>query len=54
MNAWATLLNGRTIKENGGGTAVVQATQDNSEAVLEIWKCVWSTKTLVAWIFQHD
>jgi hypothetical protein len=31
-----TFSNGRTIKENGGGTAVVQATQDNSEAVLEI------------------
>jgi hypothetical protein len=36
MNARATLSNGRTVKENGGGTVVFRATQDNFEAVLEI------------------
>jgi hypothetical protein len=35
MNARATLWNGGTGKENGGGTAVVRATQDNFEVVLE-------------------
>jgi hypothetical protein len=34
-----------TIKENGDGTVVVRATQDNFEVVLEILKCVRRTKT---------
>jgi hypothetical protein len=38
MNARATLSNGRTVKQNGGGTVVVRATQDNFEEVLEILK----------------
>jgi hypothetical protein len=29
INARVTLLNGRAVKENGGGTAVVLETQDN-------------------------
>jgi hypothetical protein len=36
MNARATLSNGRTAKENGGGMVVAQATQNNSEVVPEI------------------
>jgi hypothetical protein len=36
MNARATLSNGRTVEENGGGTVVVGATQENFEVVLEI------------------
>jgi hypothetical protein len=35
MNARATLLNGKTVKENGGGTVVVREMQDNSEVLLE-------------------
>jgi hypothetical protein len=30
------MQNGRTFKENGGGTVVVRATQDNFEVVLEM------------------
>jgi hypothetical protein len=36
MNARVTLLNGRTVKENGDGMVVIQATQDDFEVVLEI------------------
>jgi hypothetical protein len=38
MNVRDILSKGRTVKDNGGGTAVVGATQDtrNSEVVLEI------------------
>jgi hypothetical protein len=36
MNARATLSNCRTVKENGDGTIVVQAMQDNFEVALEI------------------
>jgi hypothetical protein len=35
MNARATLSNGRTVKENGGGKVVVQ---DHSEVALEVLK----------------
>jgi hypothetical protein len=36
MNARITLSNIRTVKENGGGTVLVLATQDNFDVVLEI------------------
>jgi hypothetical protein len=36
MNARATLSNGRRVKENGDGTIIVRATQDNFEVVFEI------------------
>jgi hypothetical protein len=36
MNTRATLLNVRTVKENGGETVVVRATQENVEVILEI------------------
>jgi hypothetical protein len=36
MNARATLSKSSAAKENGGGTAVVRATQDNFEVVREI------------------
>jgi hypothetical protein len=36
MNSRITLWNGRTGKENGGGTAVVLPKQDNFEVLLEI------------------
>jgi hypothetical protein len=36
MNARATLSNGKTVKENGSGTVVVRAVQDNFEVLLEI------------------
>jgi hypothetical protein len=36
MNARVTLLNGRTVKENGDGIVVIQETQDNFEVVLKI------------------
>jgi hypothetical protein len=36
MNAIATLSNGRTVTDNGGGTVVFRATQDNFEVVFEI------------------
>jgi hypothetical protein len=36
VNARATLLNGRTVKENGDGTVIIRATQNNFEVVLEI------------------
>jgi hypothetical protein len=36
MNARATLSNGGTVEENGGGTVVVGATHENFEVVLEI------------------
>jgi hypothetical protein len=48
MNARATLSKSKPVKENGGGTVVVRATQDNFEVVLEILKCVRSTNTAVA------
>jgi hypothetical protein len=35
MNIRAILLNGRTVKENGGGKVVLRATQGNFEVVLE-------------------
>jgi hypothetical protein len=50
MSATATLSNGRTVKENGGGKVVVLAVQNNFEVVLEIWKCMQSTKTVVSLI----
>jgi hypothetical protein len=46
MNARVTLSNGRIGKENGGGTVVVLATQDNFEVVLEILKYVRSTRVI--------
>jgi hypothetical protein len=36
MDARVTLSNGRTIKENGGGTVVFRGKQVNFEVVLEI------------------
>jgi hypothetical protein len=36
MNARAALSNGREVKENGGGTVVLRATEDNFEVALEI------------------
>jgi hypothetical protein len=38
VSARATLSNGRTVKQNGGGTVVFRATQDirNFEMVFEI------------------
>jgi hypothetical protein len=48
MNARATLSNGRTIKGNGGGAVVIRVTQDKFEVVLEVSKCVRSTKKVAA------
>jgi hypothetical protein len=36
MNVSGTLSNDRTVKENGGGTVVVRASQDNFEVIMEI------------------
>jgi hypothetical protein len=36
MNARAISLNGRTVKENGGGMVPLLAVQGNFEVVLEI------------------
>jgi hypothetical protein len=48
MNARATLANGRTIKGNGGGVIVVRVTRDKFQVVLEVSKCVRSTKKVTA------
>jgi hypothetical protein len=40
MNARATLSNGRTAKENGGGTVAIRATQGNPGEELEDFKNV--------------
>jgi hypothetical protein len=50
VNARVTLQNERTVIENGGRTVVIWAVQDNFEVVLEIWKCMWSTKIVMDWI----
>jgi hypothetical protein len=36
MNARATLLNGRTVKANGGAMVIISETQYNFEVVLDI------------------
>jgi hypothetical protein len=36
MNVRATLSNDRIVKENGGGTVVVRATQDTFEVIIKI------------------
>jgi hypothetical protein len=49
MNARVILSNGRTVKENGGGTVVIRVTQHNSEVVLVKFKnmCDGTSKTMI-------
>jgi hypothetical protein len=50
MNARATLSNGMTVEQNGGGTVVTGGTQENFDVVQEILKCGRSTVTVAACI----